>query len=181
CLLDPDLQPCPICNTTTGVCNGGDNDGDPCTPGVTPATPGVDFPTSHDCPPPAEAKVGALPIPYALTTGTSSKNSVDQPSQPNVFCGFCRRPDSPTFKRPPVACSSDADCAAISPFTACAQRNRGAFDNAIATNITEVGTPGGDLTDHASHAATLVSVFCIPPSYNAIVDPSADIAGPGAV
>jgi len=180
CVDDPDLQPCPICNPTTGVCNGADNDGLPCTPG-TLATPGVDFPTSHDCPPFASARVGTLPIPYALTTGTMSKTAVDLPQQPRVFCGFCRRPESPTFKRPAVACTSDADCASRAPFTMCGQRNSGAFGNALANTITETGAPSGDLTDHATHTGTLVSVYCTPPTFNAIVDPAADLPGPGAV
>ena len=33
----------------------------------------------------------------------------------------------------------------------------------------------------APYAATLVSVFCIPPTYNSTVDASADLPGPGAV
>ena len=47
--------------------------------------------------------------------------------------------------------------------------------------ITEVGTPGGDLGDQNGHPGTMVSVFCIPPSFNPIIDPNADIPGPGAV
>ena len=30
-------------------------------------------------------------------------------------------------------------------------------------------------------AATLAGIFCVPPSYNGIVDPSAELPGPGAV
>jgi len=33
----------------------------------------------------------------------------------------------------------------------------------------------------AAHPATQVIVFCIPPSYNGIVDPSGELPGPGAV
>jgi len=35
--------------------------------------------------------------------------------------------------------------------------------------------------DGAEHAARLVSVFCIPPSYNATVDSVGDLPSPGAV
>ena len=47
--------------------------------------------------------------------------------------------------------------------------------------ITENGAPGGDVRDHAGHAATLASIFCIPPSYNATLDAENDWPGPGAV
>jgi hypothetical protein len=47
--------------------------------------------------------------------------------------------------------------------------------------ITEIGTPAGSLDDFAAHQGTMVSVFCIPPSFNPIIDPNADIPGPGAV
>ena len=46
----------------------------------------------------------------------------------------------------------------------------------------EGGTPANAcIGDGADHAATLVSVFCIPPSYDPIVDPSGELPGPGAV
>ena len=47
--------------------------------------------------------------------------------------------------------------------------------------ITETGTHPACLTDGMPHRATLVSVFCIPPSYNSTVDAAADLPGPGAV
>ena len=47
--------------------------------------------------------------------------------------------------------------------------------------ITETGTQPACLTDGMPHPATLVSVFCIPPSYNSTVDAAGDLPGPGAV
>jgi hypothetical protein len=44
-----------------------------------------------------------------------------------------------------------------------------------------VGAPAGDLTDSAPHASTLVSIFCIPPTFNATIDAAANLPGPGAV
>ena len=39
----------------------------------------------------------------------------------------------------------------------------------------------GSLEDFAPHAGTLSGIFCIPPTYNSIVDASSDLPGPGAV
>jgi len=46
--------------------------------------------------------------------------------------------------------------------------------------ITETGAAPGCLTDGAPHALTLVSVFGIPPAFNATVDSAGDLPGPGA-
>ena len=112
---------------------------------------------------------------------------MDQPSQTDVFCGFCSDPTSTTFKNPPVACTSDADCAAFTtgcggnPCTACKQATGGAFRKPAARTITETGAPAGNLTDGVGHAATLASVFCIPPTFNGTIDGVGDLPGPGAV
>ena len=37
------------------------------------------------------------------------------------------------------------------------------------------------MIDGAAHASTLVSVFCIPPTFNGAIDAAADLPGPGAV
>ena len=181
------IQPCPICNPSTLVCNGGPNNGLPCTPGSQLVT-GPQFPTSHDCPPPGAGPIGSLPIPYLLTTGTPSKTSVDQPSQIRVFCGFCGDPTNAVFKNPPVACSSDAECAAFTtgcganPCTACKQHTPGAFGTQAARTITENGSPAGPIaTGGSPAAATLASVFCIPPTFNGTIDGVGDLPGPGAV
>ncbi|HYR96934.1 MAG TPA: hypothetical protein VEM57_09360, partial [Candidatus Binatus sp.] len=83
------IQPCPIC--TSGTCKGGANNGQPCTPADS-ASLGAGFPTSHDCPPPALANIGGLPIAFNLSTGTQTKTAVNNTTsgQNNVFCGFCR-------------------------------------------------------------------------------------------
>ena len=130
------------------------------------------FPTTHDCPPPAALDIGGLPIAFALTTGTKSVTAVNDPAsgQNNVFCGFCRdrnsgtqtgcfagdqTPACPTPLEPsPIACTSNTGCPAAYPD--CVQRNPGAF-------------------------ATLVSIFCIQPTFNATVDAAGDLPGPGAV
>lgn len=182
-LLDPapaGIQPCPLCET--GTCTGGPNNGAACTVGS--GDLGDAYPTSHDCPPPSTAFIGALPIPFALSTGTQTKVSVDRPPlQDNVFCGFCSNSLTlPNFRNPPTACSSNADCTAADPaFGFCKQRTAGAFGNGLARTITASGSPAGDITDRQPHPSTLVSVFCIPPSYNGIVDGAGDLPGPGAV
>jgi hypothetical protein len=93
----PGIQPCPICDPNTLVCVGGPNHGLACTPGS--GDLGDAYPTSHDCPPLESSNfIGSLPIAFALTTGTTSMTSVDLPSQPFVFCGFCGNPFGPTFE-----------------------------------------------------------------------------------
>jgi hypothetical protein len=185
------IQVCPICNATLNVCQGGPNDGLGCTPGDT--VPGGDFPTSHDCPPPPSANIGSLPVAYLLTTGTTSKTSVNLVDQNYVFCGFCRNLNSNQFKdltgnHDAVPCTSNADCAAFTtgpgaPFTSCGQRTAGAFvaiDSA--RTIVETGSPAGALTTGGpAKPSKLASIFCIPPTFNALVDGAADLPGPGAV
>ena len=69
------------------------------------------------------------------------------------------------------------------PFETCNQKSNGAFGpgGGGVTTLTETGTPAGDMTDKGPHSSTLVSVFCIPPTFTAAVDGSADLPGPGAV
>ena len=178
------IQPCPICRPDTNVCMGGPNDGMPCTPGDSgPDFPNGPYPTSHDCPPPEPQIIGQLPIGFNLSSGTQTVNSFSTSAQQRAFCAYCFDDVATSqFERPPHACTSDSDCT-TGNFTSCRQQSahNGAFGNTGATTITETGTPAGSLVDHLPHASTLVSVFCIPPTYNPIIDPTADLPGPGAV
>jgi hypothetical protein len=106
-------------------------------------------------------------------------------TQARVFCGFCRDQSflgTGAFQNPPLACTSNANCTNPS-FPDCEQRNNGAFGSAIgggaAKTITGTGSPAGDLRDGATHASKLVTIFCIPPTFNATVDAAADLPGPG--
>ncbi|TMB03201.1 MAG: hypothetical protein E6J70_05825 [Deltaproteobacteria bacterium] len=188
-----DIQPCPICNTTTGKCNGGVNDGLPCTPADSPSL-GAAYPTSHDCPvdpPGCEANalgcrnIGSLPIGFRLTTGTTTVTAVDLPDQSGIFCGFCRDPDLFEFEKPAVECKSNGDCAAGGRFKSCQQGQimaAGAFGKTQARSISMTGTPAGAITTGgAPQASTLVSIFCIPPTFNVPIDNVGDLPGPGAV
>jgi hypothetical protein len=151
--------------------------------------------------------VGNLPVPFLLTTGTSTKTATPSGTKQRVFCGFCRDADGsgafglcaggpnngmscvisndcPSGSCGAQPCASDNDCTGDpASREACEQRNDGAFGPGGGANmtITEVGTPSGDVRDYAPHPGTAVSVFCIPPSFNPIIDPSADLPGPGAV
>ena len=87
---DPAIESCPICNETTHECNGGPNQGAPCTPGDS-ASLGSAYPTSHDCPPASGAFIGSLPIPFALSvdklmqllaTPTVAPNPSQSPTSP---------------------------------------------------------------------------------------------------
>ena len=188
-----DIQPCPICNTTTGKCNGGVNDGLPCTPADSPSL-GAAYPTSHDCPvdpPECEANapgcknIGSLPIGFRLTTGTTTVSAANLTDQPGVFCGFCRDPDLFEFEKPAVECKSNADCAPQGRFKSCQQGQimaAGAFGKTQARSISMTGMAAGPIsTGGAPQASTLVSIFCIPPTFNVPIDNVADLPGPGAV
>ena len=200
------IQPCPICEATTMKCNGGPNDTLACTP--ISSTPNGDFSTAHECPPPTSLNIGTLAIGFALTTGTKTKTAVDLTDQTNVFCGFCKNKTLNTFARKcngaatganctgdgncpagqhclPIACNpanGNADCAAATGFTSCGQRTSGAFtSNDVARTIVETGSPAGaQTTGGPAQPQTLVSIFCIPPTFNTLVDSAADLPGPGA-
>lgn len=180
CVIDPDLQPCPICNPQTGVCNGGRDNGMSCVPGNA-AVVGIPFPTSRDCRVSPLLKVGDIPLPLSLTTGTSSRTAFASSGQSRVFCGFCRDGDDTlgfeVGSGNGVPCTSDAQCE--QPFESCQQRSSGAFF-VPANTIAAFGAPAGNLEDFAGHAATLVSVFCLPPTFVPIIDAPSDLPGPGA-
>ena len=208
CVNDPDIQPCPLCNPTTLVCNGGFNNGMACVPDGGGGTGLAQYPTSHDCPISTLVLIGNLPVPFVLTIGTSTKTAVPLGTKQRVFCGFCRDADSTgafglctAGANVGQVCALTADCGAGGLCEAkpcesnndcvgdpasresCEQRNDGAFGpggGAVQT-ITEIGTPSGDVQDYAPHLGTAVSVFCIPPTFNPILDPNADLPGPGAV
>ena len=215
CVSDPDIQPCPICNPTTGKCNGGFNgmdDGNqlPCVPDGGGGTGLPEYPTSHDCSISTLVKVGDLPVPFLLTTGTSTKTAAPSGTKQRVFCGFCRDAllpgatlafglctggvnngmsctvsgDCPLGLCNGTPCESDADCAGDpASRESCEQRNDGAFGPGGGANqtITEIGTPSGNVEDYGAHLGAAVSVFCIPPSFNALIDGSGDLPGPGAI
>jgi len=65
----------------------------------------------------------------------------------------------------------------------CEQRDAGAFGPAGGgvKTINETGAPAGNLTNGLGHASTLVSRFCIPPTFNPTVDSAGDLPAPGAV
>ena len=198
------IEPVRVCSTCvggtpgacgSGTCMGGPRNGMTCTP-ETNALNGS-YPTSHDCPPPGSPSgmlasgcnpvsgstfLGCLPVDFGLSTSTQTKTSFSTAAQARVICGFCFDPDvSVAFENPPHTCTADTDCT-NGFFTSCRQQSNGAFRNTFATTISETGTPPNVcIADGAKHPATLVSVFCIPPSYNGIVDPSGELPGPGAV
>ena len=133
------------------------------------------------------ASIGALPIGFALTSGTVSYTAVPSGTQARVFCGYCRDAEGTlAFQNPAVKCfengTSTAACSNPS-FATCEQQTQGAFGPAggAVKTITAIGTPGGDLTDPGASPSTLVSVFCIPPTFNATIAAAANLPGPGAV
>jgi len=154
---------------------------------------GEGYPTSHDCPPDPMNTIGSLPISFTLSTGTVVRTAA-QLGTARVFCGFCRDADdtlcfegntrSGGCPQPPGnthPCDSNDDCA--QPYESCEQNQPGAFapGGGLAQTIRVFGTPAGDGTDKLEHAATLGSIFCIPPTFDPIIDSAANLPGPGAV
>jgi hypothetical protein len=207
CVLDPDIQSCPICNPTTLVCNGGANNGAACTPASSPV--GATYPTSHDCTVSSAVKIGDLPLNVAFTTGTSTRTAIATGPEPNrerVFCGYCRDADATggfgRCESGPSAgqacgvpndcgpggtcgsltpCTSDFDCA--QPNERCEQRNQGAFgpNGGAAQTITTVGVPAGCLSDGLPHPSTLAGSVCLAPTMRAIMDQALDLPAPMAL
>jgi hypothetical protein len=169
------------------ICHGGANDGNGCSPADTNL--GTAGPTSHDCPPDPLDDIGGLPIGYVLSSGTIAATAIPSGTQTRVFCGYCRDADGTgSFKQPAVKCldttpGGPATGTCSQPFESCEQNFQGAFGpggGAVKT-LSETGTPAGNLTDHLTHNGTLVSIFCIPSTFNATVDQAANLPGPGAV
>src|SRR2546429_8320500 len=101
-------------------------------------------------------------------------------SQPFRFCGFCGNGFG-KFQNPAVPCTTDSQCTDAT-FAFCRQRTSGAFAQGPARTISETGSPAGVcIDDGTSHAANLVSVFCVPPTFNATVDAAGDPPAPGAI
>ena len=117
-----------------------------------------------------------------VATGSNCVCSIGTACAPGCAPG----PGSMTGACLPVTCNpanGNTDCAAATGFTQCGQRTSGAFTNiAAARTIVETGAPAtGVTTGGPAVASTLVSIFCIPPSYNLLVDSAGDLPGPGAV
>src|SRR5262249_52482012 len=125
-------------------------------------------------------------ISWTATVATNDTGSTAS-FQVRTFCGFCRDADGTlNFQNPARICWQNG--AAVGPacsgtFESCEQRTNGAFGPAAGAvkTIVSLGSTAGPLNDMGAHAATLASVFCIPPSFNASIDASSDIPGPGAL
>jgi len=125
-----------------------------------------------------------VPLALSLTTGSITRDAVDHPEGARTFFGFCRDVSGvgtlcfegdthpgcpacvPTATGNPVPCDSDADCADADEYESCAQQGPGAFSKAVSTRIEVHGsTDGRCLDDGQPHAAELVSVFPIAPTF----------------
>jgi hypothetical protein len=199
-MFNPGIQACPICAASVGnetcpgdpcapCCHGGPNHLKPCTPAT--GAPGdsalnAAYPTSNDCPPDASDHLGAAPVAFALTTSALTWTTPNSGQQIRVFSGYCRDENlTLAFEEPARQCFENgmtlANCGGV--FEACVQRSRGAFGpNAGAVRtIRLVGAPAGAITSGNVGSGTLVSIFSIPPTFEATVDLSANLPGPGAV
>jgi hypothetical protein len=191
------IQPCPICRGMPSVCTGGTNGGMPCTPGTTTLGGNAAYPTSHDCPPDPMFNIGTLPIAFNLSSGTITWSGTSATNdtggtcsvQNRVFSGFCRDVDGTgafAGSTPATAQQCWENGMAIGPacsgtFESCEQRNNGAFGPAGGANRTVVAIGNAMSILGGPGAATLVSVFSIPPTFDATVDAAGDLPGPGAV
>jgi hypothetical protein len=158
---------CPTCiNFGTGAnhCWTGQNHGQACTP-VGSKT------TTLDCLPNKGDFIGPLSVTLApLATGTSTKVAVADTS------GVAPRNGQFFFCGP-------HNCVPTGLLGDPCQRTQGCFGRTTCKNISETGSPAGNLTDNAAHAVTIATTFCIPASGSGLVDggTGADLGGPGAV
>jgi hypothetical protein len=203
------IQPCPTCrNPGTGdVCTGGPNNGLACTPGtnIGPGTGDLSYPTSHDCPPDASNFIGNLPVAFLLSsgtvswTGTTATNDTGSTasSQTRVFSGYCRDVALPggtgSFDVSPTTGGQFQQCwengmavntacsEALNSAESCEQRTTGAFGPNGGANrtITVIGNSMSLLGGPS--VGTLVSIFSIPPTFDATIDGAGDLPAPGAV
>jgi hypothetical protein len=197
---EPGIQPCPVCAPSVGnetcagdrcapCCHGGPNHLKPCTPGSSaPGGPALNaaYPTSQDCPPDPTDSIGSVPVGYSLTTAPVTWTAPTIGPRTGTFAGFCRDADGTgAFQDPPRRCFENgmtlAACSGM--FEDCQQRTRGAFgpNGSGVRSIQLVGTPAGSITAGNAGAGTLVAIFSIPPTFDATVDATADLPGPGAV
>ncbi len=199
-------QPCPVCTGATvgaaGTCQGGPQDGQPCTTdGVTPALGN----TSFDCPPNESANIGASTLPLNLTTSTreitlaatcigSSANGdpcyCENQVQPNQ-CedGVCTvdADGEGTCGAGPIdslcaieafrGCTTNADCPATGD--SCVTKTRGCLG---ATDASGVLTSSVARTGTPSQGSPLqVATFCINDTRSGAVNTAAGLPGPGSI
>jgi hypothetical protein len=195
-------QPCPLCSA--GACIGGPNNGMACVPGTAPGN--AAYPTSHDCPPDAFYANGSVALAFALGTGTvtwtgtaaTNDTGSTASSQTRVFSGYCRDVSLPggtgSFDADPAPGDQFKQCwengmavgsacsEANNSAESCEQRTMGAFGPNGAANRTvrAIGTSFSNLLGGAA-SGTLVSIFSIPPTFDATFDGAIDLPGPGAV
>ena len=197
------IQPCPLCQTIgdpnsplSGTCAGGPNNGMACIAGTTAIN--ASYPTSHDCPPDGSDSIGSLPVAFSLKSGTISwtgtpatNDSGSTASNPTrVFSGFCADIALPggtkAFKEPAQQCWENgmavgAPCSVADSFESCEQRTQGAFGPNGGGNRTIVAIGSATSILAGPAPGTLVSIFSIPPTFDATIDSAGDLPGPGAV
>jgi hypothetical protein len=163
------------------------------------------YPTSVDCPPDTSDSIGFTRMNYALSSGTvtwtgttaTNDSGGTASSQTRVFSGYCRDVSLPggtgSFDVDAMAGNQFRQCwengmaigtpcsEADNGADSCEQRTTGAFGPNGGANrtIRAIGNAMSILTGPA--AATLVSIFSIPPTYDAWIDGGFDLPGPGAV
>ena len=195
------IQPCPRC--IAGSCAGGANDMDPCIAGTTSIN--VGYPTSNDCAPDGSDSIGTIPIAFILSSGTvawsgtgaTNDTGSTASTDTRTFAGYCRDKALPggtgSFDASGSAGNQFRQCwengmAVGAPCSeadngaeSCEQRTQGAFGPNGGANrtIRAIGSAASILGGPA--AAKLVSVFSIPPTFDATIDGAGDLPGPGAV
>lgn len=172
----PGTQPCPICRE--GTCVGGPNAGLACSSGNY-------HQTTADCPPDPTHTVGAIPVVFGLSSGTTTWTAKASGGQPLNFVGYCQDVDGTgAFENPPNKCLENgmavgAGCGAT--FESCRQRTPGAFwpGGRSTMTISIIGDPQENILSGPSIGA-LVSLFALPPTSEQLVDVFVDVPGPAA-
>ena len=167
CLIDLEC-PSGSCSSTQGVpcsgCSGGVNDGVAC--GSDADCPG------GTCPLPGNAACREI-----CSGGTNAGAVCEVPTcGPGGTCpaGTCTGGPTPGV----LCCTGGGRC--LGGYTSCQQNTAGSFGQ-VSKTVEATGKGAGPGGDHLKHDATLVSVFCIPPTLRNEVDAAASLPGPGLV
>jgi hypothetical protein len=157
---------CPVC--TAGVCDSGDNAGQPCT------SPNG---TDTACPPTVVGVPPVIPNPLDLTSegasitvpANSPGTGVTNPS--GTFCGACDFDETVGCNHDSVCVAAGACSGAVGSGCCVFGTNTGAFGDASATTASAPGVRG-------PYVARLGTVFCTGKSGSGLVDGTQGLPGP---
>lgn len=191
-VLQPANQVCPRCNGdgtigSTGTCQGGRNQGQPCTVNglttVVGSAGDLNYQLSSDCPPSGQP-AGVLVIDMPLTTGEArkdgSKPCPGQTSDDACGAGVCNVDCAAT---PAAKGGINQTCCSNNPILPCFPTAPDASGSIVRTgNPVPVLPAFPDTTSpKTATGASLAAVFCEARTTDATVDILTGLPGPGAI